>query len=650
MLTGLAPGVVNNLVEYLTYEIQRARSERSELEADWIRYEKLYRAKPAVKEQDFPWKGAANLTIPVSATDVDTTVAGLVGVIFSAPNIWSTEALRPDWMDFAARLEEYLEWAQEAELQMYGTVVDWVTEIVKLGTGVLKQRYVREQKKMFEWRETPSGIVQQSLVRLAVDRPDVRRVPLPNFYVPGYATQLQESPWVGEKLDLSWIQLQNRVKAGIYAPDFLDRIGAHWRSQRSTSQWEAYRSAQEQLDDFIPSFKDSFELFEFWLRYDLGDGEPCAIVCTIHEPSRALARIDYNPFFHQEFPYSIARFLRQPGRIYGIGLCEMLEQVQIEISTMHNQRIDQGTVRNAAMFAARRGSGVKQDEPIWPGRVLLLDNPEDIKALPMGYPAQSTLDEEQALLNYGRQRSSVSDYQRGGSGTPAISYSTATTVIEMLKQGRLRLDQVLREIQFGLSETGQRVVELYQQYAQGPKPYTVLGQKDGAILDSLLHFPLDLIRTGVSIKVTATNAQVNRETKIRTDQIIFGLVMNFYQQLFQAMGIVVNPQIPEPLRVLAGQMIQGGLILARRILDNYGQQDVDRIIPDLDQLNATVQQLTGIQGGAPNTGQPQPTTGAGGGFMGSGPMQPSGFPALSAGTPGIYGAGTPTPPFGAGTR
>ena len=645
MLTGLPQRNVNILSDWLLFELQTARADRAQLEEDWIRYAKVYRARPQDLVKEFPFRGAANLEIPVAATDVDTTVAGLLGVLFGAPNLWSCEGLKPEMLDFAARLEEYLEWAQETELKMYGTTVDWVNEIVKLGTGVLKQRYLREQKKMFEWRETPQGILQQMVLRLATDRPDVSRVALANFYVPGTARDLATAPWCAERLSLTWTQLENRVRAGIYAPDLLVKIGAYFRSQQPVSPYARYETEQEMLDHFMPSHRDKFELFEFWTEYDIdGDGEPETLVCTLHEPTRAYARIDYNPFFHQEKPYSLARFIRQEGSIYGLGLCEILEMAQAEVSTMHCQRIDNGTIRNSVLFKARRGSGVKADEAVWPGRIFLMDSTEDLVPMPMGYEAQSTLQEEEALINYYRGRTGISAYDRGGAGTPAISYSTATTTVQMLQQGRLRLDQTLREIQSALAETGQRVVELYQQFSQGQKPYLVMGDKDGEVVNEILQFPLDTIRLGVAIKVTATNAQLNKETRIRTDQVIFGLVTQFYQQLFQGMAIVVNPQYPPPLRVLAAQMVQGGLILARRILDAYGQQDLDRIIPDMEQLNATTQGLANLGIGGPVG--PGQAIGGGGGAPGAGPGQPSGVPALPPGVSGAYVTGVqPAPAF-----
>lgn len=617
------------------------------MEEDWIRYQKIYRAKPDPKGRDFPFKGAANFTVPVAATDVDTTVAGLIGTIFAAPNLWSTEGLRPDWLEFAARLEEYLEFAQETELKMYSTVVDWVTEMTKLGTGVLKQRYIREEKKVWEWRETQTGqtggrpqTIQQMVRRLVANRPDVKRTPLANFYLPATALGVQEAPWVAERLELTWTQLENRVRAGIYSNDFLVKIGASFRARQAQTPYNRYQNAQEELDNFLPSQRDKFEIFEFWTDYDINaDGEPESVVCTVHEPTMSYGRADYNPFFHQEKPYSLARFLRQEGRVYGIGLCEMLEQIQDVASALECQRLDNGTIRNTQTFKARRNSGVRADEPIWPGRIFLVDDPQNnMIPMQMGFEAQSTLNEEQFILNYGSRRGGVSAWTAGGAGAPQISYSTATTTIEMLKQGKLRLDQTLREIQSALTETGQRVVEMLQQYDQAGKPYVVMGEKDGSVVERVLSFPLDTIRLGVAVKVTATNSQLNRETKIRTDQIIYGLVLQFYQQMFQAMSIVVNPQTPEPLRQLMTQMLYGGSILVRRILDSYGTQDLDLIIPDLQALNGINEQLA-APGGQPIRTVPAP--GPGGSAVGAGSAQPPWMALIPSSTPGAAGTGFP---------
>lgn len=621
---------LDNLLQYLSSELWRVRGERQPLEERWGRIQALYRAEPETPEKTFPWKGAANLVIPVVATDVDTTVAGLMGALWANKNLWATEALRPDWIDFSARLQECLGWAQDAELSMYDVTAEWLLEMTKLGTGILKWRYRRETKLMYEWRETANGTLAQMVRRMAYNRPEVRRVALADFYIPGSATDIEEAPWCAERVTLNWQQLESRVRQGIYLPETLDRIGYYWRQTQPRTEFQQYLNIQEQLDNFVPGFGDRFEFFEFWTNYDImRRGEPQSLLCTVHVPTMTYARVDFNPFFNQEKPYAAARFIRQEGRFYGLGLGHILDPFQEEISAMHCQRLDSGTVKNASVFKGKRGTGVKADEAIWPGRVILMDDPiNDLVPMNMGAGLTgSTIGDEEFTLQYARQRSSISDYQRGGAGNPAISYSAATTTVEMLRQGKLRLDQVLREAQSALGKVGRGVTELYQQFDQQGKFYMVMGDKDGAQLQQVLTFPLDMVRSGVAIRVTATSAQLSKEAQVRTNQIVFSMVMQFYQQMMQAMGVAFNPQIPPPMQQMAMAWINGGMVLARRILDEYDIQDVDRIIPDF-----------GAPSGQPTQNPGQPTLN-GGPPVAPGFAQPQGFPAVDPRVPGALGAG-----------
>ena len=631
----IQPKGLDNLLQYLTTELYRSQGERGSLEERWIRFQRVYRALPDEQTKRFPWLGSSNLVLPVAATDVDTVVAQLIGIIYGPKNVWSVQPLRPDMVDYAPRVDEFLSWAQDAELNMYPAIADWVMEVVKLGTGVLKQRYVRETKKVFEWRDTPQGTVEQQLRRIVKDSPEVNRVALPDFYVPASCgVDLQRASWCAERFRLNKNQYQQRINSGIYQPSTDLRL---WDVGRTTATRGAqYERAFQALDAYVPSYADELEMYEFWLDYDLdGDGEAEALVCTLHIPSRTYLRVDYNPFFNQEKPYSVARYIRQEGRFYGIGICEIDDPFQDAASTMTNQRIDNATLMNVVMFKGKTNAGISENEPFFPGKTKLLSNLDDWQPMSVGQKADTTIPNEELLMSYGRKRTGISDYLSGNS-SDSLNYSTATTAVSMLREGKKRFDQVLRECHVALSETGMRVLELYQQFNQGGKPFLVLGDKDGAMVQKVLQFPTEIVRLGLFVDVASANGAQNKETEIRTNQIIFGLVMQFYQQLIQGLMLVNNPQAPPMVRQAAFEMVVGGTTLARRILDAYGQQDVDKIIPDLEALvNAGQPQAPGMAIGGPEGGPP-----TGGAPMGSGAAGPSGMAAL----PGGAGAGVPFSP------
>lgn len=620
-------------MEYLRYEIPKALSERQELENRWVRYHYGYRALPETPQKDFPFVGAANLVLPIIATDVDTVWARLMGILFTPGNFWSCRPLSEYMVQYAPRLQEFLEWAQDAELNVYPAAGDFLLELCKLGTSVVKTRYTREQKKVYQFRETDFGVLDTVQTVLLKDHPTIEHVALYDFLLPAIATDIQQAPWASERLRLTWGQLNNRFKAGLY--EGADRM-ARWHAQDRGSK---VTQNLENLDAFRPSFGDMFDVWESWLDFDITDsGEPMSILVTQHLPTNTCLRVDFNPFLNQEKPFDAARYIRQEKRFYGLGLCEILDQFQDEISTMHNQRLDNSTLANSTMFWALRGQGITENEPVIPGRWFLVDRKDAIGTLPMGTRFDSTVPYENLTLSYAAKRTGVSDYI-SASDNPAIGYGTATTAVQMLREGSKRFDQVLRECRRCWGSVGTKVVELYQQYNQHGKEYLALGAKDGASVHQVLQFPTELIRYSVGIELTATSAQLNKEVEIRTNQIVLGMVLQFYQQIMQAMMMVANPQVPPEVRMIAQQMVLSGTTLVRRILDNYDVQDVDQIVPDLSQaLNNGQQQLGALQGAV-----------SGGTSMGS---QFGGAPGMAPGGPGFGGAtpaGLPFSPGGGGS-
>lgn len=612
------PRMVQALMSYLRTEITQALSDRAPLEERWNRYLTAYRAIPLEETKRFPFEGAANLVLPVIATDVDTVYSRLMGILFAADNLWSCRPLNDMMVPYAPRLQEFLQWAQNAELNVYPAIADWLMEKCKLGTGILKTRYTRESKRVYQFRETDFGTVEQIAQLMIKDHPVVQHVSIFDFLIPASAWDIQLAPWCAERLSLTWGQLQNRVAAGIYQQ--VPNLGSWWARDKGSTQ----TAVMQGLDAFTPSLGDKFDLWECWLDYDIGGiGEPMAIVATIHLPTMSLLRVDYNPFFNQEKPYAESRYLRQEKRFYGIGLCEMLDQFQDEISTMHNQRIDNATLANSTMFKARKGIGIKQDEPVFPGRWFLLDDLNDVQTMNVGQKYDSTVPYEQLTLSYATRRTGVTDYI-SGADNPAIGYGTATTAVQQLREGTKRFDQVLREARRCLGIVGTQVVELYQQFNQHGKEYMALGPNDGQMVHQILQFPLELIRTSIGVELTATSASLNKEVEIRTNQIIMQMVMQFYQQLMQGVSYMVNPQLPPEIRQLAAEMVQGGTILMRRILDSYGVQDADSLIPTLGgMINSGNQQLNSIANAAAGGQSFGPPAGPGAG-MGLLPAGPAG--------------------------
>ena len=590
--------------------------DRGDLEADWLRYETVYRARPVDEVKDFPFDGASNLIIPVAGTDIDTLFARMMGLLLEPPNLWSVTARRPEFTDLAAATEDFLEWAQHNELDIHGAVGDWVVELHKLGTGILKQRYTREMKKVYEWREMDGGQTwQQQAVILLKDKPSIHHVRLYDFYIPPGFKEMSSAPWVSERIRLTWQQYMNRVKAGLYTGS--DVVGPFF----SNPPLNRFQSELDQISRYRASINKLQEFYEFWLDFDIdGDGWDEALVCTVHLPSQSYVRLDFNPFFNQEKPYSAARFMRDVNSFYGVGLGEMLDHFQEEITAMHNQRIDSGTIGNSVMLAIRADeTSFKKQEPIWPGKQWRLNDVNNIKTIEFGSPGTApSIETERVTRDEAQRRTGVNDFIQAQPG-PQTTYGTAFTTQQMLLASSKRAGETLREIRVALGETGTRVLELYQQYNPRGKEYMALGQNVGQLVSLLLKFPLDLIRRGLSVGVTAIDTQTSKDSQIRTTTLVMQQLMQFYQGYMQFMSIAMSPQTPPPLRQAAITAAQGTSELMGKLLHLYGVQDADRLLPALEGANnaqqtqlAQILSALTVGGGQPMAGGPPAPAGMGG--------------------------------------
>jgi hypothetical protein len=637
----IAPGAIQSLAEYLRNEINQALGERRPLEEKWLRWIRAYKAESSEEIKKFPFHGAANLVIPVVATDVDVIYSRIMGILFAPDNFASCRARSPEMVEFARVLQEFLQAVQFRELNLFNAAADFVLELSKLGTGVLKSRYRRESKNVYEFRETPDGI-QEAVQQLYIkDNPEVNHVSLFDFLVPSIAQDIQSAPWCAERIQLTPQQYLNRVREGVYLPvPALMNYG-------QASEPNSFETLFQELDGFKTGRSDRITLWECWLDYAITpEGDPRAIVCTIHLPTFSIVRLDWNPYLTQRRPYAAARFMRQEKRFYGIGMGEMLEPFQDEVSAMHNQRIDSGTLANSFMFKGRSGV-VREDEPVFPGRWFILDDMNDVQTLEMNSGKyDSSVQYEPITMDYAKRRSGVNEHV-AGQFAPSIGYATAHTNIQQLQQATQRFDQTLREIRDAFGEMITLCVEMYQQFDRGGREYEILGERDGTIMNLFIQFPSSLIRDGVAIEVTATSASANKELEIRTNTILMQMVNQFYRETLDGLMLLFTPGLPPQLQAIILQMVQGGAILMRRILEAHGVQDTDDLVPHIQGLisgNLPIGQLISERALLAGGGGNSPFGALGGIGPGGAPAgNPAAGPPAQAGSGGFMGGGMQAP-------
>ena len=92
--------------QWLDAELTAAIGARSALEAIWRKWLEQYRAPAVQPLKDFPFAGAANYVLPITATDVDQLYAKEMQTIFAPENLWTLQALNESWIDAAKPLQD----------------------------------------------------------------------------------------------------------------------------------------------------------------------------------------------------------------------------------------------------------------------------------------------------------------------------------------------------------------------------------------------------------------------------------------------------------------------------------------------------------------------------------------------------------------
>ena len=604
IVTGVIPGAPvalsaedrRFLQSYLYEELEEAlRAHERKLE--WIdESNRLYLGEPLNKRKTFPWDGAANLVVPLVGITVDSIVARIMNTIFAVQPFWSSSALIKDLEPVVHPLQDFMEWSRVNELDMYMQTRSWIMEVVKHGWAYLKVYWTSFTQRTFRIQ---SGAARP--VDAIIRKPTVEHVLLQDIICQaGIEDDLVQSEWIAQRVRLTDGELAWRKHDNVYEDtDLIIKAKEQPTPEQERLEGNVFEAQASRPREKLNT------LYEFYADLPLaGSKLPVPVLITFHKESRTIARCVYNPDITGSRPFFKGKFLDREGKREGIGISRQLQLIQEEISTIHNQQVDNATLANTRFFIGRRGV-VRNGTRIWPGRFLTVPDPSrDVITLPMAdiYPSMQQL--EQSCLAYSERRSGIADYQLGRESSTIGNRATATGTLALIQEGNRRFDLNVRDIRECLGNVGKKLLLLNAQFRPSGMAYFVKGS-DGKLVEQALDLPDDFIADGIGIELTASTATINREIEKQGLMAMMGQLSQYYQQLLQISGVAMNPATPPPIQQLALQMADGARYLMSMIVQTYEIRAVDTLLP---QSVAELQQNAQPPGapGGPQQGPAQP--------------------------------------------
>jgi hypothetical protein len=660
-----------DFISYIDEELRDAISNRDPLVQQWIRWLAQYRAPARTATRRFPFEGAANFELPITATDVDQLLAKFLQTIHATDNLWTLSALNERWVNATAPLTTFMTWLDGSILKMYPTNKRALLEMVKLGTAIYKTGWTYERRDVYNYDE--QGKVQKFVKIRSL--PVVDHVRLNDFVVPPYATAIQPdaqngAPWVAERHRISVRRLRSLADSSDPLMPAFDKkaleIVIKFEESGATDYDEWLRSMdydrrmygdpgtaaasgngefEKCLDGAVNTGagglnkQHDIELWEIHARFPTkGRFSEDDIIVWYHQPTRTVVRGVYNYFHHASRPYDVVRYFPGDG-FYGIGVCEQKEVFQGMASDLFNFTWDNVLLANSRMVVAKSGANISPGEPFYPNKVWIVD--EDINKsfgiFPMAdiYPSLPML--SQFVQSLGERRTGIADLQLGNLQS-LPSRTPATTTMNLLQEGNRRPDLTIKDMRYeGLSNVGLRVLQNCQQFLgsalldeDGKQLLQIavdmLGQPEGQEVATKLTTPAENAEFGVGVALTATSGSANKEQQKQSYLALLQLAAQLYPQFIQAIGM--GAQAPgTPIADIAYQSAAGLQELFKRVLETYDIRNPETILPLPDQAS---QPAGAIPGGAAAPGAPAGANGGAAGGASAPPFDP-GLAALFSG-------------------
>lgn len=466
---------------------------RARFDKDLEDYNRQYEGTRTGEPKDWPWQGAADLHVPLTAEMVDALHARMAKAALADPLmlVIPNDAAS---VQAAALLERYYDWWTKTH-----GVDDVINTAIHLslrdGVGLLKVgweqrvRKVKVRKITVLRDETGEPLVDpvsgEPVTQERVDVEDlveydsVRVVPveLKDFYlIPAHAYTIDRfgsgaAKGVAHRIWLRWAEIRQRANAGLYRREAVERLRDNAALEREPAPDVTLEGKIALTQPFVvespegePRSDKEFEIFEVFMSWDLdGDGYEEECKFTIAYKWGILLEARVFPYWHQKRPFIAIIPWPRPRRFYGFGIPEALRSLQAEINAIRNQRVDAVTLSLSPPLQVAKGASLRGDvsQPWGPGARFEVEKPGDIAPLQFPPVNPEAYTEEINIRQMAERRIGLFDINTPR-GTGARRTQAEIGAIQT--EGMVRFDHMIKRVRRSLVDLYEMIHALHIQY------------------------------------------------------------------------------------------------------------------------------------------------------------------------------------------
>jgi hypothetical protein len=487
-----------------------------------------------IKAKQFPFKGCANLHVPLIRTIADTLHSNLMGSLdFSKPV--SASPVGPEDVPKARKAEKLLNWQFTTQVDYFDLVDRIATACLVFGHADVKVRYSIEKEageKVFD------GI-----------RVDV--LPPERFLVPADATDadVQKMDYVIQEIPMTKSDVKKRILAGKWrdlSDEDLDKFadGASKTDREVDKMLENIREFYSGVNADHHGQKSGKygTVLEWHGLFDINDdGVEEKITVTFLKDCRKVMRIGRSA---RRRPFVRIRFSPIPDKPTGESIPDLLKPVNNELNTLHNQRVDSVTITNIPFFFFDPVAGFNPNEiTLAPGVGIPTNGPPTQAVY---FPSLNTsrpemYREEEMLFQYAERMLGAGANTQGVLQTKRV---TATEVAAVDRRAGIRFLTLFNRIKKGLRDVFMLAFEMDKDNMPADLQIRVNGVDGGPVFDTIrqseIRGQFDLVINGNSIvdaqaekqeMIAAYNLGMMNPLIMRDENAIYELTRDAYQAL-----------------------------------------------------------------------------------------------------------------------
>jgi hypothetical protein len=596
------------IVRYIDQQIEWLENSHQDLHQNKIpKWRRLYLGTPAEATRNFPFPNAANTIVQVVGETVDTMVARVMGIVYATHPLWVFQNYAKG--DAKAKeerrkvLEDFMDLVgmEPGELDLQFVEALWFTDAAKLGTAFVKLSVEENMEAVVVGYESSSSKRIKGVEETTYSGPRVGKLRHEDFMADPAKQTLEQCDMVVVRKTLKRFDLEDRGFRGIYSQDAVSDVLS--RPDRSTPRPQTQQELQDQGIS-TPAYPEStaeWDIYECYFPHWFKDRK-YRLIYSYHKLTKTVMRKVFNFMPKNELPVKRARLGYRTDGLYGHGYAELLETYQEELSTVHNQRLDNATVANVrALRVSPRARALDSNMELYPG-ALLVGEQDEIEALQVGDVYPSTFKNEEMTLGLVARRAGITPAVSGsGSGSmgkrPAVYSSSGTLAV--MQENNSVVGFATSEFRHAHVMLGTALTAMYGKFGTGGRE-EVFGMEAQRLAEALEEFKTDKMR----IPLRAATGSLNREVDKQTGMLMAGLIQRHYTAVGQLMQAINSPMVPESVRDYFVKVIQAAEMFHKKVLKDFGYEQPDIYVPEAIVNGGGGGQQAPGQGGAAPQGQP----------------------------------------------